>query len=153
MPASISGAAPNPALPSRSRSREGRSRARSSKGLPAWFIEHARRLLHQQRAFRVDQLRRLATSSPTVSDPAREEIDATLRDAARSVVTLVDAALLRIDQGTYGRCHRCGDLMSLNRLAVLPMSTLCGRCQRTMTLTWPEPVWGAEQRRDVARDV
>jgi DnaK suppressor protein len=161
MPASISGTAPNLALPSHSRSHEGPgagssdqpgrrdprasstaepgasrepadrgSRPRSSNVLPGWFVEHARRMLHQQRAFRIDQLRRLDASSGVASDVAREEIDATLREAAQSVVTLVDSALLRIDQGNYGRCHRCGDLMSLNRLAVLPMSTLCGRCQR-----------------------
>jgi RNA polymerase-binding transcription factor DksA len=97
--------------------------------LPAWFVEHARRLLLKQRAFRIDQLCRLDATSYEESDAAREEIDATLRAAAQSVVTLVDAALHRIDQGSYGHCQRCGDLMSLNRLMVLPMSTLCTRCQ------------------------
>jgi DnaK suppressor protein len=122
------------------------SRSRSSTVLPAWFVERARRMLHKERAFRIDQLRRLDKSPSAPSDEARDEIGATLREAAQSVVISVDAALRRIDKGSYGRCQRCGDLMSLNRLAVLPMSTLCARCQRAGEVSGSGPVGGPERR-------
>jgi DnaK suppressor protein len=165
MPTSISsgtsaGTAASSGLPSRSRSREGasagssgqpgRRNQRASNVLPAWFVEHARRMLHKQRAFRVDQLRHLDATAGETSDATREEIDANLREAARSVVILVDAALRRIDRGNYGHCQRCGDLMSLNRLMVLPMSTLCTRCQQTGTVSGLEPASGCQQPRGPA---
>jgi RNA polymerase-binding transcription factor DksA len=63
-----------------------------------------------------------------VTDPVRREIDATLRDAAQLVLIEIDGALRRIELGSYGRCRRCGDVMSRERLIVLPMATWCGTC-------------------------
>ncbi len=119
------------------------SRPQSSSALPAGFVEDARHMLLEQRTFRIDQLNRLDTTSGTRSDlkfdAARDEVDATLRQAAQLVLALIDAALRRIEQGSYGRCHRCGDLMSLERLAALPTSTWCGSCQHTEETACGEP--------------
>jgi DnaK suppressor protein len=67
-------------------------------------------------------------------DAARDEVDAMLREAAQSVLTLIDVALRRIEHGSYGHCQRCGDLMSLGRLAVLPMANWCWLCHRTQEM-------------------
>ncbi len=40
----------------------------------------------------------------------------------------VRAALLRIEDGTYGACTRCGDQIPAGRLAVRPESGLCMAC-------------------------
>jgi RNA polymerase-binding transcription factor DksA len=125
--------------------------------LPAGFVNDARHRLQEQRAFRIAQLIRLdatadATSGAT-SDAARDEVDATLREAARLVLALVDAALCRIDQGSYGRCQRCGEEMSLERLAALPMSTWCGSCQHTEEMAGVEPGRGPEELRDAPSDL
>ena len=40
----------------------------------------------------------------------------------------IDAALKRIDDGTYGACVRCGTDISPERLAVLPATPLCKTC-------------------------
>ncbi|HZC78127.1 MAG TPA: TraR/DksA C4-type zinc finger protein [Ktedonobacterales bacterium] len=41
----------------------------------------------------------------------------------------VNAALQRLDAGTYGTCVRCGRAISPRRLEVLPYASLCIECQ------------------------
>jgi RNA polymerase-binding transcription factor DksA len=41
----------------------------------------------------------------------------------------VNAAIQRLDAGTYGICVRCGRAISQRRLAVLPYASLCIECQ------------------------
>jgi DnaK suppressor protein len=60
-----------------------------------------------------------------------------LRDAAEQVpferdlaeIESVEAALHRLDEGTYGDCHRCGRPIALQRLLVQPAALRCGHCQ------------------------
>lgn len=40
----------------------------------------------------------------------------------------IDAALARIDEGTYGDCQRCGETISDERLALLPDTPFCKNC-------------------------
>jgi RNA polymerase-binding protein DksA len=40
----------------------------------------------------------------------------------------IDAALDRLDQGTYGTCTSCGEEISAERLEVLPATPLCKDC-------------------------
>lgn len=40
----------------------------------------------------------------------------------------IDAALARVEAGTYGTCLNCGDPISAERLAVLPAAPLCKTC-------------------------
>jgi DnaK suppressor protein len=44
-------------------------------------------------------------------------------------IRLVEAALTRIKNGTYGLCLRCDETISLNRLHVLPHAAFCVNCQ------------------------
>jgi len=37
----------------------------------------------------------------------------------------IDRALSRIDDGTYGRCERCGDPIAYERLEAIPWAALC----------------------------
>jgi RNA polymerase-binding transcription factor DksA len=111
--------------------------------LPSAFVEDARQMLLEQRAFRVGQLARLDLTSGSTShgdfDAARGQVDAMLREAAQRVLILVDEALLRIEQGTFGRCSRCGDQIPQHRLAALPSSTWCAPCHRTVELAGVGP--------------
>ena len=43
-------------------------------------------------------------------------------------VMQIDAALRRLDEGTYGKCERCGETIPPERLAVLPWAGLCVPC-------------------------
>jgi DnaK suppressor protein len=44
----------------------------------------------------------------------------------------VNAALERIDRGTYGRCERCGRAIGRERLEALPSARLCITCKQAV---------------------
>ncbi len=101
------------------------------------FTAAAKSARTAQRGFRIHQLQRLDEVRPDpTTDHARNEVHRALREAARSTLGETEAALFRIQQGTYGRCPRCGETISIERLRALPMAPLCGRCQRA-TATRP----------------
>jgi DnaK suppressor protein len=58
------------------------------------------------------------------------EIEQSLEDNAEHLLASIDAALLRIDDGSYGVCERCGSPISPDRLAALPYATKCIECKR-----------------------
>lgn len=59
-----------------------------------------------------------------------QQRDLALREAASRRVREVDAALARIDAGTFGRCTACGEPIAEARLDALPWAALCIDCQR-----------------------
>ena len=59
------------------------------------------------------------------SDEAEEEVDLALQTAAQRKLEEVEAALRRIDEGTYGICANCGKPISVERLRAVPWTTLC----------------------------
>jgi RNA polymerase-binding transcription factor len=61
----------------------------------------------------------------TASVTIAREIDYSLEENEARVLTAIDAALGRIDDGTYGRCERCGREIEAERLEALPWATLC----------------------------
>ena len=65
---------------------------------------------------------------PDVADRASEETDRALelrtRDRQRKLISKIDAALRRIDEGEYGYCDETGDPISLKRLDARPIATL-----------------------------
>jgi len=65
---------------------------------------------------------------PDVADRASEETDRALelrtRDRQRKLISKIDAALRRIDQGEYGYCEVTGDPISLKRLDARPIATM-----------------------------
>ena len=58
------------------------------------------------------------------------EIDYTLEENSENVLAAIDAALQRIEDGTYGECVNCGKEIGEERLAALPWATLCIECRR-----------------------
>ena len=65
---------------------------------------------------------------PDIADRASEETDRALelrtRDRQRKVISKIDAALRRIDEGEYGYCDDTGEPISLKRLDARPIATL-----------------------------
>ena len=53
------------------------------------------------------------------------EIDYTLGDNAEQVLSEIDAALKRIEDGTYGKCGVCGKEIGEERLEAYPWASLC----------------------------
>jgi DnaK suppressor protein len=65
---------------------------------------------------------------PDLADRASTEMERSLelrtRDRARKLIAKIDAALKRIEEGTYGYCEETGDPISLKRLEARPIATL-----------------------------
>jgi RNA polymerase-binding protein DksA len=60
------------------------------------------------------------------------EIDYTLGDNAEQVISEIDAALKRIDEGTYGTCADCGQEIPRGRLEANPWASHCIDCKRRL---------------------
>lgn len=53
------------------------------------------------------------------------EVDYTIEEGAENVLRQIDAALRRIDAGTYGTCRVCGREIGEERLEAVPWTDLC----------------------------
>lgn len=58
------------------------------------------------------------------SDETERSIELRTRDRQRKLVSKIDAALKRIDDGSYGYCEETGEPISLRRLDARPVATL-----------------------------
>ena len=67
-------------------------------------------------------------AKPDITDRASEEIERTFelrtRDRERKLINKIDAALQRIEDGSYGYCDETGDPISIKRLEARPVATL-----------------------------
>ena len=61
-----------------------------------------------------------------------QQRDLALRDRATTQLELVDEALARLDDGTFGACVRCGKPIARDRLEALPWAAHCIDCQRVV---------------------
>jgi DnaK suppressor protein len=65
---------------------------------------------------------------PDLADRASSETERSLelrtRDRQRKLISKIDAALRRLDDGTYGYCEETGEPISLRRLEARPIATL-----------------------------
>jgi RNA polymerase-binding transcription factor len=68
-----------------------------------------------------------------IADRATSETERALelraRDRQRKLIAKIDAALMRIDDGTYGYCEETGEPISLKRLDARPIATLSVEAQ------------------------
>lgn len=74
------------------------------------------------------------SSDHHIADPSvvavEREIDSTLGDSAETVLVAIDAALARIEDGTFGVCTACGNTIGEERLEARPHTALCIDCKR-----------------------
>ncbi len=105
--------------------------------LSAEDLAALRENLNEQRLFRQEQLRRLTgpPASRAGERPARQcaaqvEVSVKLAASARMVLTDVEAALGRMDEGSYGICHLCRRPVDPERLTIVPQARYCARCQQ-----------------------
>ncbi|MDB3860857.1 RNA polymerase-binding protein DksA [Paracoccaceae bacterium] len=72
---------------------------------------------------------------PDIADRASEETDRALelrtRDRQRKLVSKIDAALRRIDEGEYGYCEMTGEPISFKRLDARPIATMTLEAQES----------------------
>jgi DnaK suppressor protein len=106
-------------------------------------IKGIRARLEQERASLLGDIETLSADNQTqqddagignhVADDATEvftrERNLALRSNAQDLLAQVDAALDRLDQGSYGICARCGNEIAAERLDALPYAIYCISCQ------------------------
>ena len=67
-------------------------------------------------------------AKPDITDRASEEIDRSFelrtRDRERKLINKIEAALQRINDGSYGYCDETGDPINIKRLEARPVATL-----------------------------
>jgi DnaK suppressor protein len=109
-------------------------------------VEHFRALLLEERARVESAIATLHKDHPgslddeveeTDNDPAESasatldrEIDYSLEENSTQVLQEIDAALKRIDDGTYGICTNRGEEIDPARLEAYPWASLCIDCKR-----------------------
>ena len=76
----------------------------------------------------IEEMQEGTRNIPDVADRASEETDRALelrtRDRQRKLVAKINAALARIEDGSYGYCEETGEPISLRRLDARPIATL-----------------------------
>jgi DnaK suppressor protein len=66
----------------------------------------------------------------TATETVEREIGNTLEEHDERLLGAIDAALARIENGTYGKCVNCGAQIPEERLEAMPWATLCIDCKR-----------------------
>ncbi len=109
-------------------------------------LEHFRQLLSAWKRELMEEVDRTvhhmqdeAANFPDPSDRATQEsefgLELRTRDRERKLLRKIDAALNRIDEGTYGYCEETGEEIGLKRLEARPVATLCLEAQERRELS------------------
>jgi RNA polymerase-binding transcription factor len=69
------------------------------------------------------------SQAAAASQVFEQQRDLALRDRAAQQLELVDAALARLADGSFGTCVRCGEPIAPERLEALPWAAHCIGCQ------------------------
>lgn len=76
----------------------------------------------------LENLQEESQNHPDLADRASSESDRSLelrtRDRQRKLISKIDSALKRIEDGTYGYCEETGDPIGIARLDARPIATL-----------------------------
>jgi DnaK suppressor protein len=92
---------------------------------------------HQENARSIeDELGELSTSgvdnhmADTASATYERELDTVFEEGAQHTLGEVEAALARLDAGSFGSCEACGEPIASERLSAIPWARLCIDDQR-----------------------
>ncbi len=70
-----------------------------------------------------------ADSTEQATERLNDDVVAALDDGVRRELFAIDAALERIDSGSFGICSVCGNAIEPARLEVIPYATACVGCK------------------------
>jgi len=97
------------------------------------ILEDRRREIHEKlRSLRES----IPTDTPDVRDAEEQSVDDFVREVDLALMQMksetlkkIDQAILRLEEGTYGRCQDCDAEIPPARLRALPFAALCRDCQ------------------------
>lgn len=104
------------------------------------FDQYRQSLLVRQEELLLDISRNRQVTVDTVDEQAQDMVDRatsaytrefafSLSEADRKALLLIEQALLRMDQGTYGVCVHCQGVVQEKRLEAVPWARHCLDCQ------------------------
>lgn len=95
------------------------------------LVEERQRLVNDLDVSRRDNWSRGGVADEVDVATVEQDAGTCLQAMASELGSLaqVDDALLRMRDGTYGRCEECGQLIAPARLRALPFAALCRRCK------------------------
>lgn len=99
-----------------------------------------KRLLEKREELLADLMKNREVSDETVDESAQDMADRatsaytkefaySLSENDRKILILIDEALGRLDNGTYGTCVHCGGVVQEKRLEAVPWARHCLDCQ------------------------
>ena len=98
------------------------------------LTERLNRLLAGAKETMVDMIEDEEENIADISDRASVESDRNfvlrIRDRERKLIVKIKKALEKIENGTFGICEICGEEISIERLKVRPVTTLCIECKK-----------------------
>lgn len=84
--------------------------------------------IQRESAETLEMLQEHRLNLPDLTDRASSESDRSIelraRDRQRKLISKIDQALARIDDGSYGYCEDTGDPINLERLEARPIATM-----------------------------
>jgi DnaK suppressor protein len=106
-------------------------------------LEHFRSILQEQLRRHTENVRdgqAAALEAVAADDGVKDSVDMSLQDVNQELalrlgeresqmIADIDQALLRIEEGTYGVCARCGEPIDERRLEALPTARYDAACQ------------------------
>jgi DnaK suppressor protein len=104
-------------------------------------LEHYRSILQEQLKQHTENVRgNQSDALESVDDGVKDSVDMSLQDVSQElslrmgeresqIVADIDQALLRIDEGSYGECGRCGKQIEERRLEAVPTARYDAACQ------------------------
>jgi DnaK suppressor protein len=95
----------------------------------ALLEERARLLADVEETVQAPGQMTYGSQAAAASHVFEQQRDLALRDRATQHLELVDAALVRLDDGSFGACLRCGRPIAPARLDALPWAAHCIECQ------------------------
>ena len=121
-------------------------RTGSSRGVVGRVDEFARLLLEERKRLKEElsemEEHQLKTEEKPVADAANEddlvdvatetferEKELALESGVQGILRMVEEALRKIQNGTYGVCEGCGKPIDGNRLRAIPYARLCIKCK------------------------
>ncbi len=82
---------------------------------------------HKQEVDMTEQ--EVGDEADAASQSAEKELLFELSDNERQTLDAVEAALRKIETGSYGKCEGCGKLIPAPRLKAIPHARYCVQCQ------------------------
>jgi RNA polymerase-binding transcription factor len=93
-------------------------------------VTEAIEYLHAENAGSMDEEIPETGMADTATVTIDRELDYSLEENSAHVLREIEAALGRIDNGTFGTCARCRKPIGDDRLEAMPYVTLCIECKR-----------------------